>query len=333
MAKYNFYDQFDDGIPTDGHWKDDGTLVVTPIEPYKPPVNGSIGAPRNPFEINPFEGEGINWGFYTAGHSNKSNVAKGKGFYPNGEAQIELLSQGRLKEFYESLYASLGSLNATDLRNFLQNVYTYNERGLIFNPKGYFDSETGTRDVGLSQYTLALDYGAAMHTEIKGIYNGESQNDFLISALMDIVALVYWIWGGGKTRRLPAAALRLHWNENSFKPIRDILKSNPGPGEYNINGRYQYNIFSDLRDLPQAFALGQIVGNVEGVLTIRQDNSYIFTGEAVIYSGLYDANKGAGDPFREAATDVLRAIGDVFGHDDYTIDTYGSVPLKFEGEL
>ncbi|WP_339934636.1 lipid II-degrading bacteriocin [Vreelandella glaciei] len=333
-SRFTFYDELDAGIPTDGHWNDDGTLTVTPAEGWSESSgNGGARTVHSGFEDSYLDDPNYNWTFYNAGHPNSHNVETGKNFYPNGEAQIELLSQERMIEFYESLYKSLGRLTARGIQDFLINTYTYNERGLIFFPKGYFETETATRDIGLSPYTLALEYGRAMNTKYDGIYNGESQNDFLAFALMDIVALTYWIWGEGKTRRLPAESLRLNWNQHSFEPITAVLNSSPGPGQYHIEGGYTYNIFNDLRDLPQAFALGQIVGNIQGTLTVNPDNSYIFEGSAVIHSGYYDANKGSGDAFREAATDVLRAIGEVFGHTDYILDTYGEVPLRFEGRL
>lgn len=88
--------------------------------------------------------------------------------------------------------------------------------------------------------------------------------------------------GSGKARRISAAALSLHWNQHDFSPISETLTSNPAPGEYSIDGRYAYNIFSDGRDIPQAFASDQIAGNIKGVLTVKQDSTYSFIGEAVI---------------------------------------------------
>lgn len=97
---------------------------------------------------------------------------------------------------------------------------------------------------------------------------------------MDIVALDL----GGVEKRAGSAQPRYRCTGISMTscPISETLTSNPAPGEYSIDGRYAYNIFSDGRDIPQAFASDKIAGNIKGVLTARQDNAYSFIGEAVI---------------------------------------------------
>ena len=157
--------------------------------------------------------------------------------------------------------------------------------------------------------------------------------DFFGTPLMFMAGLYYWLYGSGQTRYVNIGSLNLQMVTRDISPVRDAVALN-GPGTYNINSPFTYNTFGP--GYLTSFAgllLGRVSGNVAGVLTIAVDGSYVFDGSYTLNPDVFDADPNHRPPVQEALTTMLRAIGNQFGHVDYTIEVLGSQPFKLKGRI
>jgi hypothetical protein len=157
--------------------------------------------------------------------------------------------------------------------------------------------------------------------------------DFYGTPLMPIAAIGYWLYGSGADRYVHIESLNLQMVVSDFSPITEVLNSaTTTAGSYAINKAFTYNVFSKTPiNLPAAGMLGRVSGNVQGTLAVAADGTYSFTGQYTLNDDLYDAGTSNRTPTQEALTTFLRALGDTFGHTDYTIKIMGAKSITFSG--
>jgi hypothetical protein len=114
---------------------------------------------------------------------------------------------------------------------------------------------------------------------------------FYGNPLMPIAAIYYWVAGGGVPRSIDIRSLNLRMGLGDFKPIKDVLSnSNYSVGTYQVSSFFSTNLFTHApTDLWAAGTLGRIGGDINGVLTINADNTYVFNGSYTLHPDKFDA--------------------------------------------
>jgi hypothetical protein len=156
---------------------------------------------------------------------------------------------------------------------------------------------------------------------------------FYGNPLMPIAAIYYWVAGGGVPRSIDIRSLNLRMGLGDFKPIKDVLSnSNYSVGTYQVSSFFSTNLFTHApTDLWAAGTLGRIGGDINGVLTINADNTYVFNGSYTLHPDKFDANRDRRPFVQERLTDFLRSIGNLLGSKDYTINFSGAEQVTLSG--
>lgn len=182
-----------------------------------------------------------------------------------------------------------------------------------------------------AQERTEIAYASATWAHNTATVDHSAHPDFFGTPLMFMAGLYYWLYGKGETRYVNIGSLNLQMVTRDIPPVRDAVAAN-GPGIYPINSPFTYNTFGP--GYLTSFAgllLGRVSGNVSGVLTIAANGTYVFTGTYTLNPDVFDADPSHRPPVQEALTTILRAIGDQFGHVDFTTVVLGSQPLILKG--
>ncbi|WP_181885612.1 lipid II-degrading bacteriocin [Trinickia dinghuensis] len=197
---------------------------------------------------------------------------------------------------------------------------------------------------GYSQLIGANSYGllpaqSSNITMMYGLYFSQHANTpisefkFYGNPFMPIAAIHYWINGNGADRTIDIPSLNLSMGLNDFSPIKNIVNNlSMGPGSYAIDASFSTNLFAHgTKDLWAAGVIGRISGQVTGTLNIDQAGTYAFNDSYTLLPDVFNADRSHRPFPQEQMTDFLRAIGDLFGHTDYTIKFSGSGSISFSG--
>lgn len=158
--------------------------------------------------------------------------------------------------------------------------------------------------------------------------------DFYGTPMMPVVAIGYWLFGGGQDRNVHIGSLNLTMVATDFTPITGILNNAAnGAGTYQLQSApFSYNTFNKAPlDLPAAGMIGRVSGNLSGVLNISADGGYSFSGSYTLNSDLYNADMSNRSWLQESLTTFLSSLGDAFGHTDYKINFLDSQSVEFTG--
>tara|TARA_R110001583_G_scaffold92925_1_gene235649 strand:- start:1972 stop:2883 length:912 start_codon:yes stop_codon:yes gene_type:complete len=167
---------------------------------------------------------------------------------------------------------------------------------------------------------------------------GHSDNpefDFYGFVFMPAAALYYYLFSDGRDRRVRIESLNMNMVVSDFKPIQELLDSNPSPGTYHVESDFSYNTLDKVPiDSPVGLTLGRVAGHVRGDLIVDSDGYYNFEGTYIIKPDIYNADLGTGRTFvQEKLTGLLSALGEMFGKNPYTLHVVGEENISFYGPV
>ncbi|AJK48278.1 lipid II-degrading bacteriocin [Burkholderia plantarii] len=166
---------------------------------------------------------------------------------------------------------------------------------------------------------------------LQGFYLPVSEFKFYGSPFTTLSSIYYWLFGNGATTTMNLNAMNLDVNINDFGPVFEII-GNPdmGPGTYNIDAEFSFNLFNHASNLWTALVNGRVSGHVVGTLVLNGDESYAFNGEWTLNPDRYEAYPSNRTFTQEVLTSFLSRIGSL-GHVDYDILFTGSKEVNLSG--
>jgi hypothetical protein len=173
-------------------------------------------------------------------------------------------------------------------------------------------------------------YGAKYWS--KGFYLPTSEFKFYGSPFTTLSGIYYWLFGNGATTTMNVNAMNLKMEINDFDPIFRIV-NNPGmgPGTYNIDAEFSFNLFNHSGNIWTALVNGRVSGHVTGTLVLNRDDSYAFNGEWTLNPDRYKAYQSNRTFTQEILTAFLTRLGSL-GHTDYDIVFTGSKDVHLTGQ-
>lgn len=159
--------------------------------------------------------------------------------------------------------------------------------------------------------------------------------DFYGFVFMPAVALYYYLFSDGRDRRVRIESLNLKMVASDFKPIQDLLDSNPSLGTHHVDSDFSYNTLDKLPlDTPAGLTLGRVSGYVRGDLKVDSNGHYNFEGTYSLNPDIYNADLNTGRTFvQEKLTELLNALGEMFGNNPYAIHVVGEESISFSGTV
>ncbi|AOK29334.1 hypothetical protein WS67_12395 [Burkholderia singularis] len=155
---------------------------------------------------------------------------------------------------------------------------------------------------------------------------------FYATPFFTLAAYDYWFRGNGASRTVDLPSLRLGIGVKQIDAIKNIVVNDGmGPGVYPIDAVFSTNLISENEWIVGA-ALGRVSGHVTGQLTLAANGGYSFLGEYTLNPDRFDFDVSRSRPdVQERLTTLVRKLGEIAGHTDFTIYFNGSQKVDESG--